>query len=185
MNGQDPLLDEIMRRRIELRDMFFKHYIDHELFSPTWWLTVVLLIVPLVVWWKMADKRRLLELCVFGLLVNVASSFLDVAGSEYVLWDYPVHTLPQISLLIPVDYVIVPVVGMMIYQKFPKWKGFLLACTVAGFAMSFLCEPFAVFIGLYKLILWRYVYSFPIYILIYLAAKLMTGKLADAQAKSK
>ena len=185
MNGQDPLLDEIMRLRIELRDMFFKHYIDRELFSPTWWLTVGLLIVPLVVWWKMADRRKFLELCVFGLLVNVAASFLDVAGSEYVLWDYPVHTLPQLSLLIPVDYVIVPVVGMMIYQRFPKWKGFLIACTVASSVMSFLGEPFAVFIGLYKLILWRYEYSFPIYILIFIAAKLLTEKLASDQTISK
>lgn len=165
--------------------MFLEHYKEHELFSPTWWVSVGLLIIPLVVWWKLVDKRRLLKICVFGLLANVAASFLDVLGTDYVLWEYPVHTLPKLSLLIPVDYVIVPVVGMMIYQKFAGWKAFLLACTAASAVMSFLCEPFAAFIGMYKLLSWRYVYSFPIYIALYAAAKLLTDRLAARQAETR
>ncbi|OPZ68852.1 MAG: hypothetical protein BWY81_00693 [Firmicutes bacterium ADurb.Bin467] len=134
-------------------------------------------VIPLIVWWKMADKRRMLEICVFGLLINVAASFLDVFGTLYGLWEYPVHILPMNSLLFPVDYVIVPTVGMHLYQRFAKWKPFLLACTAASAVMSFACEPLAVWLGMYKLFQWKYVYSFPIYIALYAIARLITQRL--------
>jgi len=185
MNGQDQLLDEIIQLRTQLRDMFFSHYMDRELFSPTWWLSIGLVVIPLAVWWRMVDRRRLLEICIFGLLANVAATFLDVIGTDFVLWEYPVHVFPQISLLMPVDHVIVPVTGMMLYQRFASWKAFILACAAASAFMSFVCEPFAAFLGMYRLLTWRYAYSFPIYILLYACAKLVVGRLLSSQAASR
>jgi len=185
MAGRDPLLEKIIQVKAELLDLFLEHYFKHELFGWTWWITVAMFVVPLVVWWKTADKRRILELCVFGLLVNVAASFLDVFGTLYGLWEYPVHILPMNSLLFPVDYVIVPTVGMHLYQRFAKWKPFLLACTAASAVMSFACEPLAVWLGMYKLFQWKYVYSFPIYIALYAIARLITQMLASRQAKAQ
>lgn len=89
----------------------------------------------------------------------------------------PVRVLPQIALFLPVDYVIVPVIGAILYQKFPKWWKYLLACTITSAIMSFVCEPFAVYIGMYRLISWRYIYSFPIYIAIYVLVKFVTEKM--------
>ncbi|NLF27275.1 MAG: hypothetical protein GX592_05200 [Clostridiales bacterium] len=185
MGGHDPLLEELIRLKGEGLDLFLRHYFEQEVFSLTWWVVVALFVLPLIFWWKLADKKRLLEICVFGLLINVAASFLDVFGSDYVLWEYPVHVLPMNGLLFPVDYVIVPVVGMLLYQRFAKWKPFLIACTLASAFMSFACEPFAVWIGMYKLISWKYVYSFPIYIALYAIARLITQMLASRQAKAQ
>lgn len=177
MGKDNPLLEKIIELRIQLRDLYFEHHQQRELFTWVWWLSIALIIVPLVVWWKTVDKKRLLEICVFGLLVNICATFLDVVGTDYALWEYPVRPLPKLALLLPVDYVIVPVVGMAIYQRCAKWWKFLLACTIASAVMSFLCEPFAAYIDMYKLITWRYVYSFPIYIAIYVVIRLITEKL--------
>jgi len=177
MWGPDQLHEEIIKLKEQLNDMFVEHYFTKEIFSFTWWISIALIFIPLIVWWKVVNKKRLLEICVFGLLVNIVATFLDIGLSDHGMWEYPVRVLPQMALLLPVDYVIIPVIGMILYQKFPKWWKFLFASTVASAIMSFLCEPFAVYIGMYKLLTWRYIYSFPIYIAIYAAIKYFTEKM--------
>jgi hypothetical protein len=177
MNNQDAILDEIIVLKGELHELYLKHYAEKELFSVTWWINIALLLIPLIIWWKMVDKKRLPEIMIFGFACNVFAAFLDVFLTDYLLWEYPVRVVPQISLFVPVDYVIVPVVGMYLYQKFPKWGPFLLASTLASAFMSFICEPLAVAINMYKLLTWRYVYSFPIYIAINAAFKFFTQRV--------
>ena len=179
MNNQDQLLNEIIQLKIKLRDLALQHYAQHEIFSWTWWIDVVLIIVPLILWWRIVDRNRLLNICVFGLIVNMIATFLDVTGTLYAFWEYPVYTLPHIPLMLPVDYVIVPVVGMVIYQKFAKWIVFILVCILASALMSFIGEPIAVLIRMYKLITWRYIFSFPIYIVIYIVAKFASDKFTS------
>ena len=89
------------------------------------------------------------------------------------------------ALLLPVDYVILPVIGAILYQKIPKWWHFLLACTIASAFMAFVCEPFAVYIGMYRLITWRYIYSFPIYIAIYVLVKIVTERMVARTHSAK
>ena len=183
--ADNQLLEEIIRlKSIEL-DAYLEHYFKYELFTWTWWITLAMFVLPLIAWWRMSDKKRILEICVFGLLINVAASFLDVLGSFYGMWEYPVHLLPINSLLFPVDYVIVPTVGMLLYQRYAKWGPFLIACTATSAFMSFACEPLAVWLGVYKLITWEYVYSFPIYIALYAIARLITQRLASRQVKAR
>ncbi len=179
MNGPDQLHEEIIKLKDQLNDMFVQHYKESEIFTPTWWISIALIIIPLIIWWKVAEKKRLLEISVFGLLINVVATFFDVGLSDHMMWEYPVRVLPQMALLLPVDYVIVPITGMILYQKFPAWGKFLLVCTIASAVMSFICEPFAVYIGMYKLLTWRYIYSFPLYIVLYAAIKFITEKMVS------
>lgn len=174
MGARDALLDNIIEIKTQLRGMFLEHYLTYELFSWNWWLEITIIIVTLLVWWKVVDKKRLLEICFLGLIVNVIATLLDISGSEYVLWEYPVHVLPQVTVMLPIDYVVVPVIDMMIYQKFPTWGKYLIVSTVTAAALAFIAEPLAAYIGQYELITWKYIYSFPIYILINIVAKLLT-----------
>jgi hypothetical protein len=157
---------------------------ERELFSWVWWLLIALIIVPLAVWWKLVDKKRLIEICMFGLLINIAATFLDVLGSELLLWEYPVHVLPRVPLLIPVDYVVLPVIQMYIYQRFPKWKKYIIVSVIAAALQSFVAEPLAIWIGQYKLVLWQLIYSFPIYLIIDFSAKFLIELFKKRQAKA-
>jgi hypothetical protein len=185
LNSQNQFLDEILSTRLKLRDLYFQHYAQHEIFSWTWFIEIALIFFPLLIWWKLVDKKRLLEICVFGLIVNMMAAFLDVAGSDYVLWEYPAHVLPQVALLIPVDYVIVPTIGMFVYQRFSTWRSFIIVSIIMSAFMAFLCEPFAVLINMYRLISWRYIYSFPIYFLILIIARAVTRFFAQRQQKNE
>lgn len=183
MHGPDPLIDEIINAKQQLRGLFVQHWLTKEVFTWVWWVGIACLVIPFIVWWIAVDKKRLLEICVYGLMVNVSSIFLDVLGSEFVLWEYPVHILPQIPLLFPVDLVILPVIYMLVYQKCSRWWPFLIASAIAAALLAFGFEPLAVLIGQYKLIIWKYYYSFPIYIMIAIFSKLVVQGLKAAQKK--
>lgn len=183
MRGPDPLIDEIIKLKQLLRDMFIEHWLNKEFLTWVWWVGIACVIIPMILWIIKVDKKRLLEICVYGLIVNVTCIFLDVTGSEFVWWEYPVHILPQVPLLFPVDFVILPVVYMLIYQRYSKWWPYLLASAIAAAILAFVFEPLAVLIGQYKLIIWKYVYSFPIYIGIAAFSKFVTQALKAKQLK--
>lgn len=184
MQSRDASFDEIIRVKTQLRDLILRHYFDREVFGWVWWLGVTLIVLLPIIWWMLAAKKRLMELCTLGLIVAVSATFLDVAGSEIALWDYSIGIPLPISILIPVDFVILPVVDMLIYQKCPAWGKYMLVCVVAAVLLSFGFEPFAIWVGQYKLIVWRLVYSFPIYIIINVFSKFTVEKLKGRQAAS-
>ncbi|HBP63436.1 MAG TPA: hypothetical protein DD730_04010, partial [Desulfosporosinus sp.] len=134
--------------------------------------------------WKFVDKRRLLEIVAFGFLINILATFLDVVGSELLLWNYTLRILPQIPLLFPVDFVIVPIFYMLVYQRYTNWKHYLLASTILAIVLSFVAEPIAVYIGQYQLISWKFIYSFPIYIVLASLGKIFANKMCSVQEKS-
>lgn len=54
---------------------------------------------------------------------------------------------------------------MFIYQYFREWKSFIIANVILAAIFTFIAEPITVWLGIYKLDNWKYIYSFPIYIL--------------------
>jgi hypothetical protein len=183
MHGPDPQIDEIINMKQQLRGLFIEHWLTKEVFTWVWWIGIATLVIPFIIWLIVVDKKRMLEICVFGLIVNVSSIFLDVVGSEFVLWEYPVHILPQLPLLFPVDLVILPVVYMIVYQKYSKWWPYLITSAIAAAVLAFCFEPLAVLAGQYKLIIWKYYFSFPIYIMVAAFSKLVVQGLLAVQKK--
>lgn len=184
MNGGDALLDEIISLKARLLDLSLRHYYARELFSWVWWLGIACIFAVAGIWWKAADKKRLLELGLFGLIVCVSALFLDVAGTEMVMWIYPIGVFLPLPILFPVDFVILPAIDSFVYQKYPAWGKYLIVCSVTAAFLSFGFEPFAIWIGQYKLIIWRLVYSFPIYVLIDVFSKFATQRILARQSKS-
>ena len=183
MNEQ-TLNELIEKLQEQLREASFEHYFRYELFSGVWWLLIALLIIPLIVWWKLVDKKRLLQICMFGLLTGLLCTFLDVIGIDYVLWKYPRHVLPQTALLLPVDFVILPVIQMYVYQKWPTWGKFVLGSIVSAAIQAFIAEPLAILIGQYKLISWKLIYSFPIYVFLDVTIKFIVDRFKKQQDKA-
>ncbi|MFZ5986951.1 MAG: CBO0543 family protein [Bacillota bacterium] len=183
MNNSNILLEKIIELKKQHMSLSFEHWISYELLRWQWWLSIVLLVVPLFVWWKLVDKKRILEIAVYGLIVNTAASFLDVIGYEFALWEYPIKVLPNLPKLFPVDFIIIPVSYMLIYQYFPDWKYFIISNTILSAFFSFIAEPLLTVVDIYRLIHWSYLYSFPIYIIISVLCRLIAEKIAKKQLK--
>lgn len=184
MKSGGALFDEIIRQKIRLKNLELQHFLTQEVFGWVWWLGIACVIVTAAIWWKTVDRRQLTELCLFGLIVSVLAVFLDVAGSEMVLWNYSISIFLPLPILFPVDFVILPAVNTIVYQKCPGWGRYMVICAITAALLSFGFEPFAIWIGQYKLITWRLLYSFPIYVTINVFTKFVVNGLKGKQITS-
>ncbi|TGE35022.1 hypothetical protein E4K67_27310 [Desulfosporosinus fructosivorans] len=182
--NNSTITEQIIQTKQVYKQLSIEHWLKYEVFTWQWWIGIACVVIPLFVWWKLVDKQRILEISVFGLLINVSASFLDVLGSESLLWNYTIRILPQTPLLFPVDFILLPILYMLIYQRYQAWKQFLIASTIVALALAFVVEPLAVYIKQYQLISWQFIYSFPIYILISILSKLVTNKMLSRQEEA-
>lgn len=158
------------------------NWINDDLHKWTWWLNLFLSIIPVLVLWKIIDRNRFLQIIVYGLLVAMISTFLDVLGSAYMLWDYPDKLLPIVPRLFPVDFIGLPFVYMLIYQRYSSWKEFIIASSILSALLAFVGEPIFVWLNLYDPISWHYYYSFPMYFIIAVVVRWFTGILVAQDA---
>lgn len=165
---------------IKINDMFDKEYkvideannhvasiwIDHILFSTSWWVTVALSIIPWVIWLRFRKKDSTKRLLLGGFWVMFISTYLDYLGVTLGLWRYNVKTIPSIPDFIAWDFSLMPVTIMFFLQikteKKPIIKGLVFAAITA-----FLAEPFFNWLGFIDYPGWHYWASFPIYLVIY------------------
>ncbi len=179
--NESEMMNQMIQVKMMYKQLSIEHWVKYEVFTWQWWIGVVCVVIPLLLWWKVVDRRRILEITAFGFMVNILATFLDVIGSELLLWNYTIRILPQISLLFPVDFILVPIIYMLIYQRYKAWKQFLSASTIAALTLAFIVEPLAVYIKQYQLISWHYAYSFLLYILIVIIAKIFADKLLSIE----
>jgi hypothetical protein len=160
-----PTFDEIRNLHQQLYELRLDYWISHNLFTFQWWLLLMALIVPWIIWWRFVDKNRIYQILLFGTLLMTLVMLLDDFGVETHLWSYPYQLLNILPRLLAIDQGIIIVAHMFLYQYFPKWKPFLIANTVMAIIFTFIFEPLTVWLGIYKLENWRYIYSLPIYII--------------------
>jgi hypothetical protein len=147
-----------------LTDLRSEHWINNVIFTSNWWILLLISIFPWIIWWKFVNKKRFIEILLFGALISIYSILLDDIGSYYLLWMYEYQLVPISPRLNPVDLTLIPVTYMFMYQYFRSWKSFLIAQTVLAFGVAFIVEPIFIWLGIYKALSWKLIYSFLIYI---------------------
>ncbi|WP_423798454.1 CBO0543 family protein [Neobacillus sp. SAB-20_R2A] len=148
---------------------YFDFWLHHTFLHWDFFLSTVLAVIPWIVWIKYRKKESTHRLLFAGFFVLIISSWFDFWGTMYGLWYYTGKVLPSMPSFIPWDFCILPVTIMFLIQYKPKTspflKGFIFSC-----ATSFIGEPVFRWIGIYVMVKWSFLYSVPIYFLIYLAA---------------
>lgn len=170
-------MQELEKLESQMLKMTIDHWFQYDLFSWRWWLLSGGIVLSLVIFLKLLDQSRKKEILLFGFLVALIVTFLDLLGWNLHLWTYPFKLLPMCTPLLPVDYVTIPIFYMLIYQWFRSWRPFFWASTVLAILMAYVLEPLSIWLEFYKPIAWKHIYSFPIYILIAVVGKWATGKI--------
>lgn len=67
---------------------------QNEIFTCRWWVLLAFLIVPWLIWAKVAFRTKLLESILFGSLIAIITIYLDVLGVKLNFWDYPTQLFP-------------------------------------------------------------------------------------------
>lgn len=161
--------DKFFERIHQVEVDYVSYWKVHTLWHWEFWLSVALSIIPWIVWIilrKRGSEARLLLAGSFGLSV---ASWLDFLGLVFGFWHYSGRVLPTIPTFLPWDFTLIPVSLMLWLQFRPTLNPFLKAVIYSALT-SFVGEPFFEWLGLYTIVKWSVVYSFPIYIFIYLIA---------------
>lgn len=148
---------EIVELTQRLKDLRFEYWLDETLFTFSWWVLVLSTIGVLIVWLILLDKRRIVEIMAYGLMVTITGITLDVLGVSLLLWQYP-HPLLPLPIIVSVHIIQMPMIHMIVYQYFVKWKAFLISSTILGFIFAFILEPLLVWLQLYEPYRWAYIY---------------------------
>jgi len=171
-----PIWRDIIELSKQYREMKMEYWLNENLFSTSWWILFVTTIGIFIVWLVLLDKKRIIEILLFGLFVTGIAVIADAIGVALSLWRYP-NTLLPVPLIVEVHRVQMPVIYMLIYQYFPAWKPFLIAVTVNAFVFAFILEPALVLLKIYEPYHWNHIYSLLPYILIAAGFKLTVNKL--------
>lgn len=121
--------------------------------------SVILSIVPWIIWWKIADKRRLHELFVYGAVVAICAISLDNVGTDLLWWEYPDKLFQVVRPLFPADITLVPIFMMIGYQFTHTWRSFILVNVILDGFMAYVGEPLIISLDFYQLNTWKLWYS--------------------------
>ncbi len=174
----------IEMKQQELHQLSLHFWLDHNLWTWKWWLLLVLTVLPLIIWWKVLEKTKGFEIAFYGSMLSLSALILDVIGSEWDWWAYPVKLLPGIPPFITADSILVPVVFMIVYQHYSlTWKTFFISSFIMAMIVAFLCEPIMIWVGYYQLVKWKLVYSFLYYLLATCIARYLIVKIKRLSSK--
>jgi hypothetical protein len=179
-----PTFHDVERARGLLSHVAREYWLHQNLYSWQWWSLLAVAIIPWLVWWKLVDKKRVIEISLYGALIAMIAVLLDLIGTNLMLWGYPQQVFWfLIPPLLPIDLTVMPVEHMVVYQYFRTWKSFVFALIALAAFSSFVVEPLFSWIGLYKLYTWKYLYSVPIYIVKAIIVRLAIEKLLLLQKR--
>lgn len=128
--------------------------------SAKWWFVAIVIAVSYAVWWKFSDKRRIIELLLFGSFIAVCRVIFDDWGISSGRWTYVVDLVPLGISLFLNDLTIVPLSYMLAYQHSPTWSRYLVTIFILQSAISFGFLPLLSRMGILVINNWHVGYTF-------------------------
>lgn len=176
MNNQE-ITNRVLELTLEITqlDLYEWRYLD--LFTWRWWLLLITLILPWIIFIKRVEKKHLPETLLFGLLVTIISETFDHIGYELGMWTYQVEVFPLFPRFEEVNFSTLPVTYMLIFQSYKDWKKYFQAITIAAAIFTWIAEPALIWLDLYTPLKWVISYGFPIYVAIGLFCKWAVEKI--------
>lgn len=142
---------------------------EYVLFSGLWWIGVGLSVVPWIIWFLFRKKNSTDRILYAGFFVIVISLAFDILGDQFSLWHYRYNVLPIVPTYFPWDITLMPVTVMLFLQVKADMNPIVKAI-IFGLFSGYLAEPFFHWLEVYVPTKWKFTYSVPIQIIIYLIA---------------
>lgn len=175
-------LGKIENRLNEVAKDFIEIWKEDIFLSSSWWLSLALSVIPWLLWAKYRNKESASRLLFAGFFIIIISSWLDFFGAQLGFWYYPSKLFPLQPPYFPYDFCILPVIAMFFMQyktQIPAW----IKAIVYSVINCFIGEPILWAIHFYEPVDWKFYYSFPIYVLIYLVGDWLSKRKSFAELK--
>jgi len=180
MDQMQLLINQTLAQLTQLR---IEHYMSVVLFSWQWLTFLCAFIVSWYIWWRLVDKRRLRTIIIFGLVSALLNSISDEHLLNLGMYVYPFPLDPIWAGALTGEISATPIVGMLLYQYFPKWKTYTLAILIASAILAFVILPIYMLMGAFVLLKWKYLYSFVVLLIIKILSKWLTDMIVGTELK--
>ncbi|WP_079525194.1 CBO0543 family protein [Halobacillus hunanensis] len=157
--------DAVLRQVFEQQ---FQIWMDHIVFTWRWWIGVIVIIICLGVWIWLRKKRCSDRLFYAGFFVAFTATFLDSFGEYFGIWTQQYEVFPAFAYL-PWDAFMLPTIIMLLLLFKPHIHPLLKALLLGAFT-SFIGLPLMSWLDIYEPTHWKFIYSLPIQMVIYLLA---------------
>ncbi|MGE5405647.1 MAG: CBO0543 family protein [Candidatus Saccharibacteria bacterium] len=151
----------------------YHKWLINDFLTWQWFANLAFLFLPWLIWWIFVDRKRLPEILFFGVLISLACVSSDAIGVGLKIWSYPHPFLPGVKYVFCSDFGILPVSYMMFYQHFSE-RHAILGAVLLALGCSYIGEPVYVWLGLYDPGYWRYSYTIPLYLVMFLGGRALT-----------
>lgn len=143
---------QVWQIRLELWQQTFLTY--------SWWFIAVTIAASYAIWWKLVDKRRIIELLLYGSFIAVSRIIYDNWGISSGRWTYITDLVPIGYSLFLNDLTVIPLALMLVHQYSPDWARFFIWMVVVQGAISFIFWPYIANLGILQVHNWKLYYSF-------------------------
>lgn len=145
----------------------YSYWINEIFLTTGWWISLGLFVIPwLIVSIYIIKKKEFNKVISPILFCILFALFTDYLGVSYGIWYYTVKLTP-LSIDIPWDFTLLPASVTFLLLTKPKMNPIYKALILAGLT-SFIAEPLFNHLHYYVYLEWRYIYSFPIYFIVYI-----------------
>ena len=127
----------LMQTSAYLDKIVIEKWLSEQFLSPVWIGLFLFVLFTYILFFYLADKKRIVELLLFGSLVAVAFSIYDSVGELIGLWATFFRMVPLQQNFFMSDLTIVPLYAMLIYQYSTSWKTFFATTVVWAGLVAF------------------------------------------------
>jgi len=164
--------ETIHQLKLQLWNLSYSRYISQEILSIQWWGLALSLLAIYLVWWKLVDKSRLIELLLFGSFVTVIATVIDLFGYNSGHWDYNIRLLPIFPATFPFDFTLVPILLMIALQYTFTWPSYLVGSAFSSAIFSYIIIPLFAATGIKTYYNWKYSYFFALMMGVAIASRI-------------
>jgi hypothetical protein len=153
----------------------------------TWqfWVALALLVVPLVVFVIMGDRKKAFRIGFYGLNIHMITTYIDLFATTHRMWEYPYRVLPFLPASVSLDASLIPVTYILVYQwTLKNNKNYYLYMGILSLAFAFLFKPLLSWLELIQLVESSYITLFVFYVIVGLLGKWLTDLFEYAQDRS-
>ncbi|PAK42759.1 CBO0543 family protein [Priestia megaterium] len=151
--NQKMKIDHILETQVELKNAWLDYWQSYSSFG-TWqfWVSISLLIIPLIALYVFMDKKRAILLGFYGYNVHAWSIYIDDFSVYHDLWFYPYKFLPILPMSVALDASLIPVLYILMYQfTSNNKKNYYLYLLGLSMGMAFVYKPIMEALGLFQL----------------------------------
>jgi hypothetical protein len=153
----------------------------------TWqfWVALALLIIPLVVFVFMGDRKKAFRIGFYGLSIHMIATYIDLFATTHKMWEYPFKVLPFLPVSFSLDASLIPVAYALVYQWTLNYKkNYYLYMGILSVAFAFVFKPLLSWIGMFRLEESSYIGLVIFYIITGLLAKWLTDLFEYVQDRA-